>query len=168
MPKLIVTLEDGSNVTHELTEDIATIGRVSDNSIQIEEISVSSHHAEIVYNGEHHILRDLDSTNGTLLNDKPFSEGPIRDGDHIRFGQIESRYVSDNPDHSRPLPEQEAVAVEVAASSSRPMDFGNASPFKKKTGKKDPIALGIMIFAGVSVLAFLAAVVTIFQLQAPQ
>jgi hypothetical protein len=48
------------------------------------------------------------------------------------------------------------------------MDFGNASPFKKKTGKKDPIALGIMIFAGVSVLAFLAAVVTIFQLQAPQ
>ena len=33
--------------SHELTEDVVTIGRISDNVIQINDASVSSHHAEI-------------------------------------------------------------------------------------------------------------------------
>jgi len=47
MPKIIVTLPDGTDVSHELTEDVVTIGRVSDNVIQIDDVSISSHHAEI-------------------------------------------------------------------------------------------------------------------------
>jgi hypothetical protein len=168
MPKLIVSLPDGSSVTHELSEDIVTVGRVSDNVIQIEDASVSSHHAEFVASGDHHILKDLDSTNGTRVNDKPFAQGPIRDGDHVRFGQIECRYVSENPDDARPLPAQEAVVAGVAESSSRPEDFGNASPFKSKSKKKDPISTAILVFAGVAVLVFIGAVVSIFQLQPPQ
>jgi pSer/pThr/pTyr-binding forkhead associated (FHA) protein len=168
MPKLIVSLPDGSSVTHELTEDIVTVGRISDNVIQIEDPSVSSHHAELVPTGDHHILKDLDSTNGTRVNDKGFTQGPLRDGDHIRFGQIEVRYVSENPDDARPLPQAEAVAASVADSSSRPEDFANASPFKGKSKKKDPISTGILIFTGVSVLVFIGAVVSIFQLQPPQ
>jgi len=168
MPKLIVTLPDGSNVTHELTEDIVTVGRVSDNVIQIEDASVSSHHAEIIATGKQYILKDLDSTNGTRVNDHSFTQGTLHDGDHVRFGKIEARYTSDNPDDARPLPEHEAVAATVGASSSVPQDFSNASPFKTKSKKKDPIATSILVFAGVSVLAFLGAVVMIFQLQPPQ
>jgi pSer/pThr/pTyr-binding forkhead associated (FHA) protein len=168
MPKLIVTLADGTNVTHELTEDIVTVGRVSDNVIHIEDASVSSHHAEITASGKTYVLKDLDSTNGTRVNGQPFTEGPLRAGDRVRFGQIETRYVSENPDDAQPLPEQEAVAAAVAETSHRPQDFSNASPFKTKSKKKDPIATGILIFAGVAVLAFLAAVVSIFQLQVPQ
>jgi pSer/pThr/pTyr-binding forkhead associated (FHA) protein len=168
MPKLIVTLPDGTNVTHELTEDTVTVGRVSDNVIQIEDASVSSHHAEIIATGKTYILKDLDSTNGTRVNGRSFTEGPLRTGDRVKFGQIETSYTSENPDDAQPLPEQEHVAAEVAESSSRPEDFSNASPFKTKSKKKDPIATGILIFAGVAVLAFLAAVVSIFQLQVPQ
>jgi pSer/pThr/pTyr-binding forkhead associated (FHA) protein len=168
MPKLIVSLPDGSSVTHELTEDVVTVGRISDNVIQIEDPSVSSHHAEFAASGDQYILKDLDSTNGTRVNDKVFTQGTLRDGDHVRFGQIETRYVSENPNDAQPLPQAEAVAASVAESSSRPGDFANASPFKGKSKKKDPISTAILVFTGVSVLVFIGAVVSIFQLQPPQ
>ena len=57
MPKLLVTLPDGSEVTHELTEDLVTVGRVSDNTIQIEDASVSSHHAELTLRGVDYVLK---------------------------------------------------------------------------------------------------------------
>jgi pSer/pThr/pTyr-binding forkhead associated (FHA) protein len=168
MPKLIVTLPDGTNASHDLAEDVVTIGRVSDNVIQIDDVSVSSHHAEITFSGGQHILSDLNSTNGTRVNDQSFSTGPIRDGDHLRFGKIPALYTSENPDDARPLPEQEAVAAAVAENSARPEDFTNASPFNSKSKKKDPIATGILVFAGVAVLVFIGAVFLIFQLQPPQ
>jgi pSer/pThr/pTyr-binding forkhead associated (FHA) protein len=167
MPKLLVTLPDGSTATHELTEDVVTIGRLSDNVIQIDDVSVSSHHAEITFGGGHHTLTDLNSTNGTRVNDHRFTEGVIHDGDRLRFGKVDVRYTSENPEDARPLPAHEALAASVAASSARPQDFTNASPFKSKSRKKDPIANAILAFAGVAVVAFLVAVVLILQLQAP-
>jgi predicted component of type VI protein secretion system len=168
MPKLIVSLPDGSSVTHELSENQISVGRISDNMIQIEDASVSSHHAEFNISGDQYTLKDLDSTNGTQVNGKPFSEGAIRDGYSIRFGTIETRYASDNPSHAQPLPAKEEIPVEVGASSSKPSDFSNASPFKTKTKKKDPVATALLAFAGFSVLVFLGAVFSVFQLQPPQ
>jgi pSer/pThr/pTyr-binding forkhead associated (FHA) protein len=168
MPKLIVTLPDGSDVTHELTEDVTTIGRVSDNVIQIDDPSVSSHHAEIAIVAGQYILKDLDSTNGTRVNGHGFSDGTVRPGDRIRFGKVETRFTLENPDDAQPLPEQETVAAAVAETSALPEDFANASPFKTKSRKKDPIATGILVFCGFAVLAFIGAVVMIFQLQPPQ
>jgi predicted component of type VI protein secretion system len=168
MPKLIVYNEDGSSVTHELTEETTSIGRLSDNVIQIADASVSSHHAELVLNGESYLLRDLGSTNGTRVNDVQFTEGPVKEGDHVRFGQIECRYVSEHPSDAHPIPRQEAVAAHVAETSFRPGDFSNASPFKGKMKKKDPVATGIMAFAVVAVLGFAAAMVMILQLTPPQ
>ncbi|MGA3169864.1 MAG: FHA domain-containing protein [Chthoniobacteraceae bacterium] len=168
MPKIIVSLPDGTTASHDLTEETVTVGRVSDNLIHIEDASVSSHHAEISFSGGHYTLKDLGSTNGTRVNDKVFTEGTIHDGDRIRFGKIETRYASEDSEDARPLPEQHAVAATVAESSVRPEDFANASPFKTKSRKKDPIATGILVLAGVAVLALIGAVVFIFQLQPPQ
>ncbi|HEX4085445.1 MAG TPA: FHA domain-containing protein [Chthoniobacteraceae bacterium] len=167
MPKLIVTMPDGSNASHDLTEDVVTIGRVSDNVIQIEDASVSSHHAEIKFADGHHILTDLESTNGTRVNGNSFTGGQLCDGDKVRFGKIDARYTSENPEDARPLPETEAVAAAVGESSARPQDFANASPFKSKSRKKDPISTAILSFAGVAVLVFIGAVVLIFRLQPP-
>ena len=168
MPKLIVHLPDGTEISHELTENVITIGRVQDNVIQIEDASVSSHHAELtLVDGKYH-LKDLDSTNGTRLNGHGFTEGLLHEGDQIRFGKIETRYASVFSSESRPLPDQEEVASAPAASSSRPVDFTNASPFKTKAKKKDPVAKAILAFAVVAVLAFAGAVVSIFMLKPPQ
>ncbi|HZJ17269.1 MAG TPA: FHA domain-containing protein, partial [Chthoniobacteraceae bacterium] len=68
MPKLQISLPDGTQNSFDLIEDTITVGRVEDNMIQIDDASVSSHHAELVRDGDDYLLRDLDSTNGTRLN----------------------------------------------------------------------------------------------------
>src|ERR1700759_3143199 len=98
MPRLQVTLPDGPEVTHELTEDTVTVGRVSDNTIQIEDASVSSHHAELTLHGEEYILKDLGSTNGPRVNGTAIAaedQVPLQPGFNIRFGSISVRYLSE-------------------------------------------------------------------------
>ena len=96
MPKLQVALPDGTTASHDLTDETITLGRVADNMIQIDDASVSSHHAELVRDGDDYILRDLDSTNGTRLNGQPHREGKLKEGDQVRFGNIETLYESEN------------------------------------------------------------------------
>jgi pSer/pThr/pTyr-binding forkhead associated (FHA) protein len=68
MRKLQIILPDGTESTHELTEDVVTVGRLSDNAIRIDDASVSSHHAQFTLSGGEYQLKDLNSTNGTRVN----------------------------------------------------------------------------------------------------
>ena len=170
MPKLLVTLPDGSEVTHELTEDLVTVGRVSDNTIQIEDASVSSHHAELVLRGTDYVLKDTGSTNGTRLNGQqvpPDEEHQLQAEDRIRFGSIEVLYASETGAEPRPMPAEVEPAAVVASSSTRPADFSNASPFQTKKKKKDPAAAAMYGLAGVAMLVFLIAVAMVFQMKSP-
>ena len=167
MPKLKITLPGGITAAHDLTDDTLTLGRVGDNTIQIDDASVSSHHAELVRDGEDYILKDLDSTNGTRLNGISHAEGKLKDGDQVTFGNIEATYESENPADAQPMPEEAEVALQPARQSVKPSNFANASPFQTKKKKKDPKALAIMVFAGVAILAFAAAVMSVLSLKSP-
>lgn len=167
MPKLVVSLPDGAQASHDLIDDMITIGRTSDNTLQIEDPSVSSHHAHLTLVGGDYHLKDLNSTNGTRVNGQTFSEWQLQDGDKIRFGKVEAVYASEIPANARPLPETEAHSVTPAESSQRPSDFANASPFKTKRKEKDPIGSAIMAFAVFALLAFAAAMGMILTLQPP-
>lgn len=65
-----------------------TIGRASDNALCFNDGQrrVSSHHAEIVRNNDHYLLRDLGSTNGTMLNGRRVVTSEIQHDDLIEFG----------------------------------------------------------------------------------
>ena len=164
MPKLQITLPDGSNLDQELTDDLISIGRIVDNMIQIEDASVSSHHAQLAI-GEtgDYILEDLGSTNGTRLNGKQVNEGEkhkLQNGDKVRFGSIEATYGSENAAEAREeMPEAVATAQKVASKSVKPSNFQNASPFQKKSKKKDPIAMAVWAFAALGLLALIGATV---------
>src|SRR3954467_2425051 len=98
MPSLIVSIPDEAEATHELTEDVITLGRVSDNAVQIEHPSVSSHHAELTRQGDGYTLRDIGSTNGTRVNGHtidPDVEVPLNPNDRLEFGHIDVIYVTD-------------------------------------------------------------------------
>ncbi len=168
MPKLELTLPDGAQMSHELLDDVITVGRLSDNAIQIEDASVSSHHAELSLDGKHYRLKDLGSTNGTRVNDESVTETLLKNSDIVRFGQVEGIYLTDAPAPTRQLPEQGAAPVAVATSSARPQGFANASPFKTAKKKKNPVKVGILSFAAVSIVAFAAAVAAILMLRPPQ
>src|SRR5207249_3691784 len=81
--------------THELKVDKTTIGRVEDNTFQIAEPSVSSHHCEVLLRGSDVLVRDLNSTNGTFINGEKVSESVIKPGQVLRLGQIELRLEPD-------------------------------------------------------------------------
>jgi hypothetical protein len=64
-----------------------TVGRSQDNQVVLDHAQVSRHHARIEWAGTAYVIRDLDSTNGTLVNGQPVRvSGPLKAGDEIRLG----------------------------------------------------------------------------------
>ena len=82
--------------THELKVDKTTVGRVEDNTFQIAEPSVSSHHCEIMLRGSDVVVKDLNSTNGTYINGEKVTETVLKPGQVLRLGQIEMRLETDS------------------------------------------------------------------------
>ncbi len=164
MPTLQISLPDGSQLDHELTEAV-TLGRATDNTLPIDDASLSSHHAQLSPGEQGYILTDLGSTNGTTLNGapvKPEEEHILSAGDRIRFGSIESVYDPENADEdAQDLPEKKRVA-KVASKSVKPSNFQNASPFEKKAGKKEPAAIALMVFGIISIIAAAATLALVF------
>ena len=70
-----------------------TLGRAAGCDIVLADASVSARHACIVSAGDELVLRDLGSTNGTLLNDEPVKEAALRHGDVLRFGATDVRFL---------------------------------------------------------------------------
>ena len=97
MAKLVVLSPGMTGRTQELKVDKTTIGRVEDNTFQIAEPSVSSHHCEVFLRGAEVVVRDLNSTNGTFIGGEKVSEGVLKPGQILRLGQIELRLETDAP-----------------------------------------------------------------------
>jgi pSer/pThr/pTyr-binding forkhead associated (FHA) protein len=170
MPRLLVSLPDGTEVTHELTEDTVTVGRVSDNTIQIEDASVSSHHAELSLHGDDYVLKDLGSTNGTRVNGTAIAaedQVPLQPGFVVRFGSISVRYLSESAGEQQPMPEESEPAVAPAATSVAPVDFANASPFQKKKKEKDTSSMAVLAVGVLAILAAGGAIFLVLQMQPP-
>jgi two-component system cell cycle response regulator len=79
-----------------LLNDSTTIGRDRESDIILESDSVSRRHCRIERRGEHLTLIDLDSTNGTFVNDRsePVSDIQLRRGDQIKVGDTIFKYLS--------------------------------------------------------------------------
>ena len=78
---------------YPLGEEDVSIGRDRTSTVVVPSESVSRQHARIFVSGGSHVLVDLESTNGTLLNGKPVQEQTLRDGDVIRVGSMVLRYA---------------------------------------------------------------------------
>jgi diguanylate cyclase (GGDEF)-like protein len=70
------------------------IGRGSDCPIQIDDYSVSRRHARIQPTAEGHEAIDLESTNGTFVNDLAVLRQEFHDGDYLRVGNCIYRYLA--------------------------------------------------------------------------
>jgi len=68
---------------------VIRIGRGEDCDVQFDaqlDVRVSTHHAEIRFEGGQYVLIDVGSTNGTLVNGKLVRTHRLRSGDKIAFG----------------------------------------------------------------------------------
>jgi EAL domain-containing protein (putative c-di-GMP-specific phosphodiesterase class I) len=66
-----------------------TIGRNASAHFQIKSAQVSREHAALLRQGEEFRVRDLGSTNGTLLNGHKIQDSPIKDGDVLHIATTE-------------------------------------------------------------------------------
>ena len=82
-------LDDGSGRTYQLREGANVIGRGQDAQFRLPDTGVSRRHLEIRWDGQVALLSDLNSTNGTTVNNAPVQEWQLADGDVIRVGHSE-------------------------------------------------------------------------------
>jgi pSer/pThr/pTyr-binding forkhead associated (FHA) protein len=163
MPKLII-----SGTAHELVEQVITVGRAPDNMIHLDDASVSNRHAELRAMEKTYQLRDLGSTNGTLVNGNATTEIRLRHGDRIRFGGIHARFETEAAmTATQPLPVAEKVQARAATTSMRPSDFANASPFRARSKQRDPMKKALFIVTAIALLILLAALVAVLTMHAP-
>lgn len=71
-----------------------TIGRGADNSLVVGHEIVSRNHCRIEQKAGRWVVMDLDSTNGTYVNDEPVQELVLRQGDLIKVGNLILKYLS--------------------------------------------------------------------------
>lgn len=74
---------------YALPEGVSSIGRSSSNSIKLPstEKSVSGHHALVYHTPERIFIQDMQSTNGTFVNEQQITEETLKPGDTIGFGK---------------------------------------------------------------------------------
>jgi hypothetical protein len=86
MPKLIIR-ENGAERTMQISADQITIGRAADNQVTIDDAKASRNHCVIKVTEEGASLIDLESSNGTKLNDQPVTKEKLKEGDQIQIGR---------------------------------------------------------------------------------
>ncbi len=64
-----------------------TIGRMADNDVAIDNLAVSGYHAKIDAAGESFILTDLQSKNGSFVNDEAVTSRRLAHGDVVTIGK---------------------------------------------------------------------------------
>lgn len=162
----MVTTNAGS-VPHELHEPAILIGRAAENAIVIPDPSVSARHAQLQAIGDDYQLTDLDSTNGTRVNGENIRTVLLHAGDRILFGKVQACFECETAETAQPLPVPEQVAAQPAEVSARPADFGNASPFQKRTSRKDPSRVALYAAVVVALLAFVGSMLALAQMHSP-
>jgi pSer/pThr/pTyr-binding forkhead associated (FHA) protein len=103
MPKLYLKHEGVTLNTYNLEKKITTIGRKSDNDIQINDAAASSHHVQVIIKPNEYMeeqidarLEDVGSTNGTLVNGCLVKAVDLRNGDDIQIGNHHFIYENDD------------------------------------------------------------------------
>ncbi len=144
---LTIRLEtkDGTTREYPLTEMPATFGRLGRSTVKIEDGSVSREHARLFASEGKLFIADLNSSNGTFVNETKISRAEVQPGDTIRIGRVvmtlseagdstaatgitipepEEFTIDEPPDRGRRL----SSAAPAPAASAAPAPAASAAP----------------------------------------
>ena len=96
MSKLVIINRGLHGIGHDLSQPTTTIGRSEENHFRIPDVSVSRRHCVLVNRGESFEVKDLDSSNGTFINDHQVKEGILKTGEILRVGEVNLRLEPDS------------------------------------------------------------------------
>ncbi len=86
MPKLVLQFE-GRVLDECAVATAITVGRSPGNTVVIDNPAVSGRHARVVREGEQFFVEDLDSRNGTFVNDQRVTRQALQHGDVVLVGK---------------------------------------------------------------------------------
>ncbi|MEJ7687152.1 MAG: FHA domain-containing protein [Variovorax sp.] len=110
MSRLIVLAKHGSVRQFNITGPLTTIGRDAQCGVHIDTLGVSRRHAAIHWTGDRFVLTDAGSFNGTFVNDKRIYDHALKNGDAIRIGDCQLRFLYT----SKVLPHDDAMRLVTA------------------------------------------------------
>jgi diguanylate cyclase (GGDEF)-like protein len=79
---------------HLLEKEMLILGRGDDCDITVQDFSVSRRHVRFDLDLDGYLVTDLESTNGTYVNDTPAKNTPLNDGDYVRVGNCLYRFLA--------------------------------------------------------------------------
>ncbi|MCI0412886.1 FHA domain-containing protein [bacterium] len=92
-PMLVVRKGKNLGQTFSLNRAFpVSIGRSRVNEIRLDDITISGQHCRVIPENGRHVLYDLNSTNGTFLNEKKVTRAILKEGDIIRVGETHFLY----------------------------------------------------------------------------
>jgi pSer/pThr/pTyr-binding forkhead associated (FHA) protein len=97
MAKLYLKFNDSVLQEIPLTQATATIGRLPDNTVRIDNLAVSGHHARISWEQDHYVVEDLQSLNGTFVNETRVEKAKLRHCDVLKIGKHEVEFKNEGP-----------------------------------------------------------------------
>ena len=114
MPVLKLLFKENTIAVYRIAKGKSvTIGRKEDNDIQIENLAVSGHHAKIDSVGDGFLLTDLQSKNGSFVNDELVSSHWLQQGDSVTIGKHTLTFSYDDyekkPDEGEGMMDQTMV-----------------------------------------------------------
>jgi pSer/pThr/pTyr-binding forkhead associated (FHA) protein len=119
--KKIVRLVAGEVVADWRLDAIEVlIGRGGDCQIQLNDPSVSRHHAKITRVYSEHFIEDLNSTNGVILNGRRVRKHVLKASDHVQIGTHDLQLVDDE--------QQPSVDAGATLLLKRPSAPGSVAP----------------------------------------
>jgi len=87
MAELFLKFEDRVLQELLLSGNTVTIGRQPDNVFRIDNPAVSGHHAKVYAEGDHYVIEDSESFNGTYVNGQRISKAVLKHGDNATIGK---------------------------------------------------------------------------------
>lgn len=85
---------------YPLDRDHAVVGRDGDVQVPLKDPLVSRQHALILFHNGHFLIKDLESTNGTQMNNVSIKQADLRHGDTIRVGDTVLQFVLEDTGRS--------------------------------------------------------------------
>ncbi|MEN8150662.1 MAG: FHA domain-containing protein [Planctomycetota bacterium] len=136
MPKLIVMFPEGESTTVELAEDSASIGRLPQNTIQLDDVACSRRHCQILRIKSGFELTDMKSRNGTKVNGVPRDRHVLSDGDIIEIGAVRITFREQSGAEDEVVLEDYGTESEVATEGDCSLVWGSG----ENKGKKVPLS----------------------------
>jgi pSer/pThr/pTyr-binding forkhead associated (FHA) protein len=149
MVKFVVFFNNELVKTYELDDPVITIGRLPENTICISNMGISRRHSKIERDANNtYVLSDLNSLNGTFVNNSKVKKTALSHGDKITIGKYtilfedaEKKAAATQEPQSKPESPPESINEEYAMHDLA----RQPEQTSVETGEKDAAAAAVLI-----------------------